>query len=92
MKKCKWCQLEFELAKPWQEFHDPKCRDSWHYHQKKLGAVRRADARVRVRADAAQRIRDHVNGGGHELGPERDWPEPPPAREPMPTLPRRRLV
>jgi hypothetical protein len=37
MTECKQCGRSFHADKPWQVFCDPKCRDRWHYEQRKNG-------------------------------------------------------
>ncbi len=42
LRKCKLksCRKEFAPITKWQEFHVPRCRDTWHYEQKALGLRR----------------------------------------------------
>ena len=39
MAKCESCGREYWQEKSWQRFCNPKCRDDWHNHQKKLAQV-----------------------------------------------------
>jgi hypothetical protein len=43
MATCDNCGKEFWPQKSWQRFHSPKCRDDWHYHQRKLAQVAEAE-------------------------------------------------
>jgi hypothetical protein len=36
---CEQCGQEFCKAKDWQRFCQPKCRDDWHNHQRKITLV-----------------------------------------------------
>jgi uncharacterized Zn ribbon protein len=39
MAKCEECGREYWQEKSWQRFCNPKCRDDWHNHQKKLAQI-----------------------------------------------------
>lgn len=39
MANCEECGVEYWQEKSWQRFCNPKCRDDWHNHQKKLAQV-----------------------------------------------------
>ena len=39
MAKCEECGGEYCQEKSWQRFCNPKCRDDWHNHQKKLAQI-----------------------------------------------------
>ena len=43
MAKCEECGREYWQEKSWQRFCNPKCRDDWHNHQKKLAQVTEAE-------------------------------------------------
>ncbi|MGC2822975.1 MAG: hypothetical protein WA322_01815 [Pseudolabrys sp.] len=36
---CEQCGQEYWKAKDWQRFCQPKCRDGWHNHQRKIALV-----------------------------------------------------
>jgi hypothetical protein len=36
---CEQCGQEYWKAKDWQRFCQPKCRDDWHNHQRKITLV-----------------------------------------------------
>jgi hypothetical protein len=38
MATCDYCGKEFWPEKSWQRFDSPKCRDAWHYKEKKAAA------------------------------------------------------
>jgi predicted Zn-ribbon and HTH transcriptional regulator len=63
MATCDNCGKEFLPQKSWQRFHSPKCRDDWHYHQKKLAQVEEAEELRELRLNGA-------NGNGAGNGAE----------------------
>ena len=61
MAKCEECGVEYWQAKPWQRFCNPKCRDDWHNHQRKLALVVEAEEMRELR------LAKRVNGNGAAL-------------------------
>jgi hypothetical protein len=83
MATCDNCGKEFWPQKSWQRFHSPKCRDDWHYHQKKLAQVAEAEQLRELRLDGA-------NGNGASPA------DPPPLSELLralkPSAPKQQIV
>jgi hypothetical protein len=63
MATCDNCGREFLPQKSWQRFHSPKCRDDWHYHQRKLAQVAEAEQLRELR------LVNGANGNGAEVKP-----------------------
>jgi uncharacterized Zn ribbon protein len=55
---CAQCGEEYRVARHWQRFCCPQCRDAWHYDQWKIAEVKEAEA---VR-DAKKQLRKQIDG------------------------------
>jgi hypothetical protein len=42
--RCNHCDRDFEPSKPWQQFCSAKCRNDWHFRERKRAEVQNAEA------------------------------------------------